>query len=170
MIEPQPAARDVAGVAMRRMLTLTTAAGCVARSPRSRSGECRTASSETAARSAVRHPHPASTIACGSASAWWRHELQNTSTRTYLVRSVVRAVGRPSVSTHQGTVTPGTQTMPRQPRRAVTYAEAMDALQQTYLTLLNILQLRLGQQTREQLELLRERLALVLRRDDGRRR
>ena len=60
--------------------------------------------------------------------------------------------------------------MPRQPRRAVTYARAMDALQQTYLTLLNILQLRLAQQTREQLELLRDRLALVVHRDDGRRR
>jgi hypothetical protein len=60
--------------------------------------------------------------------------------------------------------------MPRQRRRAVTYAEAMDALQQTYLTLLNILQLRLSQQTREQLELLRDRLELVVRRDDGRRR
>ena len=60
--------------------------------------------------------------------------------------------------------------MPRQPRRAVTYVEAMDALQQTYLTLLNILQLRLSQQTREQLELLRDRLALVVHRDDGRRR
>ena len=46
----------------------------------------------------------------------------------------------------------------------------MDALQQTYLTLLNILQLRLSQQTREQLELLRDRLELVVRRDDGRRR
>jgi hypothetical protein len=52
----------------------------------------------------------------------------------------------------------------------VTYAEAMDALHDAYLTLLSILQLRLGQQTREQLELLRDRLAIVAMRDDGRRR
>jgi hypothetical protein len=75
---------DAAGVALRRMLrcpvvhgqpqpsaanrpetegtgdgppsrAFTTAAGCRARSPRSRCGRCRTASSETAARSAARH-------------------------------------------------------------------------------------------------------------------
>ena len=50
----------------------------------------------------------------------------------------------------------------------MTYAEAMDALQDAYLTLLNILALRLGQQTREQLELLRDRLAPVVTRHDGR--
>ena len=54
--------------------------------------------------------------------------------------------------------------------RPVTYAEAMDALHDAYLTLLNILQLRLGPQTRGQLELLRDRLARVAKRDDGRRR
>ena len=53
--------------------------------------------------------------------------------------------------------------------RPVTYAEAMDALQDTYLTLLNILELRLGPQPREQLELMRDRLAIVAKRDDGKR-
>jgi hypothetical protein len=54
--------------------------------------------------------------------------------------------------------------------RPVTYAEAMDALHDAYQTLLSILQLRLGQQTREQLVLLRDRLELVVTRDNGRRR
>jgi hypothetical protein len=52
----------------------------------------------------------------------------------------------------------------------VTYAEAMDALHDAYQTLLSILQLRLGSQTREQLVLLRDRLELVVTRDNGRRR
>ena len=51
----------------------------------------------------------------------------------------------------------------------VTYAEAMDALQDTYLTLLNILELRLGPQPREQLELMQDKLAIVAKRDDGKR-
>ena len=55
--------------------------------------------------------------------------------------------------------------MPRRPR-PVTYAEAMDALHDAYRTLLNILELRVGR--RERLELLRDRLALVATRDDGR--
>jgi hypothetical protein len=59
--------------------------------------------------------------------------------------------------------------MARRPR-PVTYAEAMDALHDAYQTLLSILQLRLGQQTREQLVLLRDRLELVVTRDNGRRR
>jgi len=42
--------------------------------------------------------------------------------------------------------------MPPRPR-PVTYAEAMDALLDAYLTLLSILELRLGKQTRERLEL-----------------
>ena len=58
--------------------------------------------------------------------------------------------------------------MPRRPR-PVTYAEAMDALHDAYLTLMRILELRLGPRTREQLELLRDRLARVARRDDGHR-
>jgi hypothetical protein len=52
----------------------------------------------------------------------------------------------------------------------VTYAEAMAALHDAYLTLLTILAMRLGQQTREQLELLRDRLELLVSRDNGRRR
>jgi hypothetical protein len=42
----------------------------------------------------------------------------------------------------------------------------MDALHDAYRTLLNILELRVGR--REQMELLRDRLALVATRDDGR--
>jgi hypothetical protein len=52
--------------------------------------------------------------------------------------------------------------------RPVTYAEAMDALHDAYLTLLVILQLHLDPQTRARLELLRDRLARVVVRDDGR--
>jgi len=59
--------------------------------------------------------------------------------------------------------------MPPRPR-PVTYAEAMAALLDAYLTLLSILELRLGKQTRERLELLRDRLARVAVRDNGRRR
>ena len=58
--------------------------------------------------------------------------------------------------------------MPRRPR-PVTYAEAMAALLDAYLSVLSLLELRLGVQTRERLELLRDRLALVARRDNGRR-
>ena len=43
-----------------------------------RSDRCRTANNETAARSAARRHGQDSTSACRSASAWWRHELQNT--------------------------------------------------------------------------------------------
>jgi hypothetical protein len=46
----------------------------------------------------------------------------------------------------------------------------MAALHDAYLTLLQILAMRLGQQTREQLELLRDRLELLVNRDNGRRR
>jgi hypothetical protein len=53
--------------------------------------------------------------------------------------------------------------------RPVTYAEAMAALLDAYLSVLSLLELRLGAQTRERLELLRDRLALVARRDNGRR-
>jgi hypothetical protein len=51
----------------------------------------------------------------------------------------------------------------------VTYRQAMDALHDAYLTLLNILQLPLEPNTREQLKLLLDRLAVVVVRDDGRR-
>ena len=51
----------------------------------------------------------------------------------------------------------------------VTYRQAMDALHDAYLTLLNIQQMRLEPNTREQLELLLARLAVVVIRDDGRR-
>ena len=58
--------------------------------------------------------------------------------------------------------------MARRPR-AVTYAEAMDALLDAYQTLRDILQSRIGQNTREQLALLRDRLEIVVNRDNGRR-
>ena len=45
----------------------------------------------------------------------------------------------------------------------------MDALHDAYLTLLNILQLPLEPNNREQLELLLDRLAVMVVRDDGRR-
>jgi hypothetical protein len=51
----------------------------------------------------------------------------------------------------------------------VTYAQAMNALLDAYLTVLQLLELRLGRHTREELELLRDRLALMVRRDNGRR-
>lgn len=57
--------------------------------------------------------------------------------------------------------------MPRRPR-PVLYAEAMAALHDTYRTLQSILQLRLGSQTRERLELLRDRLERLVSRDNGR--
>jgi hypothetical protein len=52
----------------------------------------------------------------------------------------------------------------------VTYAEAMDALLHTYLALRAILRLRLGHNTRAQLELLAGELGRLLSRDNGRRR
>ena len=58
--------------------------------------------------------------------------------------------------------------MPRRPR-PVTYAEAMSALHDIYLALQEILRRRLGQRTREQLELATERLEPLVRRDNGRR-
>ena len=61
--------------------------------------------------------------------------------------------------------------MTARPRRPtpVTYRQAMDALHDTYLTLLQILDMRLEPNTRKQLELLLDRLAEVVARDDGRR-
>jgi hypothetical protein len=61
--------------------------------------------------------------------------------------------------------------MTARPHRSapVTYRQAMDVLHDAYLTLLNILQTPLEPNTREQLELLRARLAVVVVRDDGRR-
>ena len=56
--------------------------------------------------------------------------------------------------------------MPRRPR-PVLYAEAMAALHDAYLTLRDMLQARIS---REQLELLRDRLELLVSRDNGRRR
>jgi hypothetical protein len=58
--------------------------------------------------------------------------------------------------------------MPRQPRRPVTYTEAMTALEETYRALPDVQRRRLGRRTREQLELLTAVLAALLRRDDGR--
>jgi hypothetical protein len=51
----------------------------------------------------------------------------------------------------------------------VTYRQAMEALNDTYLTLLQILDMRLAPDTREQLDLLLDRLAALVVRDDGRR-
>jgi hypothetical protein len=50
----------------------------------------------------------------------------------------------------------------------VTYAEAMDAVHDAYRITMTLLQLRLGWQALEQLELLLDRLARVAKRDDGR--
>jgi hypothetical protein len=58
--------------------------------------------------------------------------------------------------------------MGRRPR-GITYAEAMDALLDAYQTLHDLLQARFGRETREQLMLLRDRLEVVLNRDNGRR-
>jgi hypothetical protein len=60
--------------------------------------------------------------------------------------------------------------MPRSPRRQVSYAEAMDALQHAYRSLAAVLRRRLGQQTREHIELLYNDLGRLLSRDNGRRR
>jgi hypothetical protein len=46
----------------------------------------------------------------------------------------------------------------------------MDALHDAYQTLRDILQSRIGQNAREQLTLLRDRLELLVTRDNGRRR
>jgi hypothetical protein len=59
--------------------------------------------------------------------------------------------------------------MGRRPR-GLTYAEAIAALRDAYQTLHDLLQARFGQETREQLVLLRDRLEVVLNRDNGRRR
>jgi hypothetical protein len=58
-----------------------------------------------------------------------------------------------------------------QPHRSATvaYRQAMEVLNDTYVTLLQILDMRLEQNTREQLELLVDRLAEVVARDNGRR-
>jgi hypothetical protein len=54
--------------------------------------------------------------------------------------------------------------------RAVTYATAMDALHDAYLTLRELLAAPISQDTREPLVLLRDRLELIVARDNGRRR
>jgi hypothetical protein len=54
--------------------------------------------------------------------------------------------------------------------RAVTYATAMDALLDAYLTLRELLAAPINQDIREPLVLLRDRLELVVARDNGRRR
>ena len=61
--------------------------------------------------------------------------------------------------------------MTARPHRSVplTYRQAMEALSDTYLTLLQILDTRLEPNTREQLELLVDRLAEAVARDNGRR-
>jgi hypothetical protein len=59
--------------------------------------------------------------------------------------------------------------MARRPR-AVTYAEAMNALHDAYQTLRDLLGSPLGQDIREQLEFLRDRLERLVARDNGRRR
>ena len=59
--------------------------------------------------------------------------------------------------------------MARRPR-AVTYAEAMAALHDAYLTVSTLLQAHLSHDILEQLELLRGRLELLVARDNGRRR
>ena len=54
--------------------------------------------------------------------------------------------------------------------RPVTYREALVALQDAHLTIVNILaSVRRYQDAREQLRLLADRLALLLARDNGRR-
>lgn len=54
--------------------------------------------------------------------------------------------------------------------RPVTYREALVALQDAHLTIVNILaSVRRYQDAREQLRLLADRLALLLTRDNGRR-
>jgi hypothetical protein len=58
----------------------------------------------------------------------------------------------------------------RPPRSAaVTYRQAMEALHDTHLTLLQILDMRLEPNARQQLDLLLDRLAALVDRDDGRR-
>jgi hypothetical protein len=59
--------------------------------------------------------------------------------------------------------------MARRPR-AVTYAEAMNALHDAYQTLREFLRSPISQDTREQLVLLHDRLELLVNRDNGRRR
>jgi hypothetical protein len=59
--------------------------------------------------------------------------------------------------------------MARRPR-AVTYVEAMNALHDAHQTLRDLLQSPIGQDIREQLELLRDRLERLVVRDNGRRR
>jgi hypothetical protein len=61
--------------------------------------------------------------------------------------------------------------MTARPHRSppLTYRQAMEVLNDTYLTLLQSLDMRLEANTREQLELLVDRLAEVVARDNGRR-
>ena len=59
--------------------------------------------------------------------------------------------------------------MARRPR-AVTYAEAMNALHDAYQTLRDLLQSPIGQDLYDQLTLLRDRLERLVTRDNGRRR
>ena len=54
--------------------------------------------------------------------------------------------------------------------RAVTYAEAMNALHDAYQTLRDLLQSPIGQDLYDQLMLLRDRLERLVTRDNGRRR
>jgi hypothetical protein len=63
------------------------------------------------------------------------------------------------------------EAMTARPHRSVpvTYRQAMDALHDAYLTLLNIQQMRLEPNTREQLDLLLDRQAVLVVRDDARR-
>jgi hypothetical protein len=51
---------------------------------------------------------------------------------------------------------------------AVTYRQAMVTLEETYRTLTRILELRLSKTAREQLVLLKDVLAIVVRCDNGR--
>jgi hypothetical protein len=58
--------------------------------------------------------------------------------------------------------------MARQPR-AVTYTEAMTALHDAYWTVRDLLHSPLSQEILERLQLLQDRLELLLARDNGRR-
>ena len=56
--------------------------------------------------------------------------------------------------------------MPRSPRRAPTYRQTMDALQQAYLTILRLTELAASLQ--EQLAVLGQTIAPITARDNGR--
>ena len=79
--------------AVLRLAPLTTAAGCPATSPRSRSGRCRSWNSGTAGWVSGTSPRPASTSACRSACAWcWQPLHQTSSGRS--ARCAARSGGR----------------------------------------------------------------------------